>query len=315
MIKPYVSFVIPVLNAENDIGRCLISIQNLAFLADAYEVIIVDNGSTDRTPQIVRDLGFAIEIVPNAHVSALRNRGVAMARGDYIAFVDADVELSPHWLQNALTAFTDNHVVASGCYPGVPQDATWVQRTWDTHQRGRQLENKTEAISWLPSMNLIVRRDDFLAIGGFNEHLETAEDVDLCYRLKHRGAILHNTAMQAIHWGEARDLRTFWRKETWRGKGNLKGVKSHGLRLDELPSLGYPLYMIVVILLAVVGFLADVWRQQFIFMPLSLFFLIAPAFTLALYTALSTKRPLLIPELFILYIIYGFARAYSVLKT
>ena len=307
--------LLPVLNAENDIGRCLLSIRNLKSLEEAYEVLVVDNGSTDRTPQIVRDLGFAMQVVPKVHVSALRNRGVAMARGDYVAFVDADVELSPYWLQHGLAAFADCKVVASGCFPGVPEDATWVQRAWDAHQRGRQLDDNTEAIAWLPSMNLIVRRDDFLAIGGFNEHLETAEDVDLCYRLKHRGTILYNSAMQAIHWGEARDLRTFWRKETWRGKGNLKGVQSHGFRLDELPSLGYPLYMILGVLLAVAAFLIDVWLRQLLLIPLSLFFLILPALILALNTAWATKRLALLHELFILYIIYGFARAYSVLRS
>ena len=197
--KPIISFVIPVLNGQRDIFRCLISIQRLHFPPEAYEVIVMDNGSTDRIRDIVRELGFSCLIVPNVHVSALRNQGVARAQGEFIAFVDADVELTPDWLHHGLEVFKDQRVVASGCFPGVPKKATWVQKTWAVHQRGRQPTHSVYPVSWLPSMNLIVRREDFLAISGFNEQLETTEDVDLCYRLAQCGTILWNPAMEAIH--------------------------------------------------------------------------------------------------------------------
>ena len=89
-------------------------------------------------------------------------------------------------------------------------------------------------------MAFIVRRNEFLTSGGFAEDLETAEDVDLCYRLGQQGTILYNPSMEAVHWGEDPDLATFWSKEVWRGKGSLKGIFAHGMRWDELPSIGYP---------------------------------------------------------------------------
>ena len=240
MAKPLVSFVIPVFNSEQYIARCLRSIRNLCFPEAAYEVLIIDNGSTDRTHHIMRDLGFTFQVIPKVNVSTLRNRGAALAQGDYLAFVDSDVELTPRWLHNGLAPFADSQVVACGCFPGVPQEATWVQQAWDIHQRGRQSVDKPGSVPWLPSMNLLVRCDTFLAVSGFNEHLETAEDVDLCYRLGQYGAILCNRAMEATHWGEARDVCTFWRKEVWRGLGNWQGVLSHGWRWDEFPSLSIP---------------------------------------------------------------------------
>ena len=163
-------------------------------------------------------------------------------------------------------------------------------------------------------MNFVVRREAFWDVGGFNEQLETAEDVDLCYRLGQRGVILCNPAMEAIHWGEARDLATFWRKEVWRGTGNLRGVFSHGFRWDELPSLGYPLYILILAMTFWLGFLVDLGQGQFFYSPLSLGLLCLPALLLAVKTASWARRPAAFPSLFLLYLIYGLARAYSVVR-
>lgn len=313
MVKPLVSFIIPVLNGERDIERCLLSIRNLDFPREQCEVFVMDNGSTDKTHKIVQCLGFDLHVVPKVRVGALRNRGVVFANGNYFAFVDADVELMPWWLKNGLAAFEDPNVLAAGCFPGVPQPATWVQQAWDLHQRGKQSEKGP--VAWLPSMNLIVRRNTFVKIKGFNEELETAEDVDLCYRLGQHGTILNVPAMQAIHWGEARDLRSFWRKEVWRGMGNLRGIFSHGFRWDEFPSVAYPFYIWCCAILAVAGVFIDLWYRQFMLAPLSFISLGLPALLLGMNTAHCAKQSASILKLFLLYLVYGFARAYALVKS
>lgn len=313
-MNPIISFVIPVFNDEKNIGRCLRSIRHLHGPEDQYEVLILDNGSTDPTPQIIRELGFEFKVIPGVHVSALRNQGAAMARGTFLAFVDSDVELSPDWIPNGLAGFEDETVVATGCFPAIPVDATWVQKAWDVHQRGRLGKSEPQVIAWLPSMNLIVRRKVFELIGGFNEQLETAEDVDLCYRLGQFGKILCVPKMEAIHWGEAPDLATFWRKEVWRGIGNLRGVFSHGFRWDELPSLGYPLYVLFFLSLLGGGIVWNLDQGPGPFGSLCLFLLLTPAFILALNTSLVANRPASFPPLFFLYFLYGVSRAYAVCK-
>ncbi len=313
--KPWVTFVIPVFNDEKNIARCLRSLRNLRFPKPEYEVLIVDNGSVDRTHHILREMGYPFRVIDKAHVSVLRNRGAAMARGDYLAFVDSDVELSTQWLENSLEVFKDQTVVAAGCFPGIPKEATWVQRTWDIHQRGHLKASGPVPVAWLPSMNLVVRRDVFQSVGGFNENLETAEDVDLCYRLGQHGTILNNPGMEAIHWGEARDLSTFWRKEVWRGIGNFRGILSHGFRWDELPSLGYPVWVISFLVMLGIGTLVDLWRGQFFFSLLSLVFLLLPPFFLSVNTAWAARCPGSVPPLFVLFLTYGLARAYLVVKT
>jgi glycosyltransferase involved in cell wall biosynthesis len=313
-MSPLVSFVIPVLNGERDIARCLLSIKNLKCPEKTYEIIILDNGSVDRTRQIIHELGFSYHIIEKVNVGSLRNYGAGMSRATYLAFVDSDVELTPDWLRHGLEVFKDEKVVATGCFPRVPKDATWVQRAWDTHQRGRLCKDKSRAIAWLPSMNLLVRRDVFLKVRGFNDRLETAEDVDLCYRLGQHGTILWTVDMDAIHWGEAHDLRTFWRKEVWRGTSNLKGVQVHGFRWDELPSLGYPLYTLCFLLLLGASCVVDIWCLQIKLIRLNLIFLVFPAFALAVNTIYKTRRIQDLPKLFLLYFVYGLARACSVIK-
>lgn len=314
MVKPLVSFVIPVFNSARDIARCLTSIRQQSVPDTTYEVLIMDNGSTDQTPQIMHDLGFAFQVIPQVNVSTLRNRAAALAQGEYLAFVDSDVELTPFWLQHGLASFTEPRVVACGCFPGVPQPATWVQHTWDIHQRCRQFAQQRTPVPWLASMNLMVRREAFVAVSGFNESLETAEDVDLCYRLGRQGLILCNPAMAAIHWGEAPDLRTFWRKEVWRGLSNWYGVLSHGWRWDELPSLGYPLYMLCMGSMVLLSGGVDVWHRQLWLSPYGVAFLCLPACLLACRTAYLAQAPQAVPQLFVLYLEYGLARAYAVLK-
>jgi glycosyltransferase involved in cell wall biosynthesis len=315
VLRPSLSFIIPVYNDQANIGRCVRSITALQKFRQADdEVIILDNGSTDETHQILNQSGFPFEVIEHLHVSALRNRGAWMAKGDLLAFVDSDVELFPEWLENSLDVFEDPLVVAAGCFPEVPTDATWVQRSWDVQQRGCQ-PTTSFSIAWLPSMNLIVRREAFESTGGFNEDLETAEDVDLCYRLANHGTIMCNPTMKAIHWGEAKDLATFWKKEVWRGIGNVRGMYSHGFRLDELPSVGYPLYILLFATLFGVGVGVDLWNGQVLISLPSLALLVLPAIMLAIKAAHRSQRLSSVPALFVLYLTYGFARALAILKS
>jgi len=311
--KPSVSFIIPVFNDAMNIGRCVRSIQGLGCPKEQYEIIVLDNGSTDETPDRLNQLGVSFEVIEHVHVSFLRNRGAQVAQGHFLAFVDSDVELSPDWMIKGVAEFHNPNTVAAGCFPGIPEDATWVQQAWDIHQRGCQ--SLTPApISWLPSMNLMVRRDAFLAVGGFNEQLETAEDVDLCYRLSEKGMIVNNPMMRAVHWGEARTLPIFWKKEVWRGIGNVKGLVSHGFRLDELPSLGYPMYTFVMGLAVLAGGVVDWWNGQVLWGMVALSLLILPGLVLAGNSARKSGQSHYFLSLFVLYVTYGLARAFSLIK-
>lgn len=237
---PVVSIIIPAFNEEKFLPRCLDSIGGLAWPKEQLEVIVVDNGSTDSTCAIAESYGAVLLRDPDKTVSGLRNLGAARAKGRILAFVDADCTVAGDWLTRSKAYFEDEALAAWGAPPVVPESATWVQQAWFVlRQKGVQ---QPEKVAWLESMNLFVRRDLFLAHNGFDESLETCEDVDFSYRISGNGDILSDPAIRVVHLGEAATVGHFIRKELWRGVGNFKGAFRHGISLKELPSLGIPIY-------------------------------------------------------------------------
>jgi len=256
---PQVSIIIPALNAEKYLPACFASLRALDYPKGKVEILLVDNGSVDRTPEIGRDNGATFLDGRGLKVSGLRNLGARNARGEILAFVDADCLVGRDWIKNAIPYFEKKDVAVWGAPPAIPDKATWVQRAW---YLVRKKEKTIQDVEWLESMNLFVRRDQFLAIGGFNEELVTCEDVDFSYRMGEYGRILSDSRISVVHLGEAGTLRDFVKKEVWRGKSNLQGIRSHGLTLKEIPSLCIPVYFGVflpLILLFIFLFLSPGW--------------------------------------------------------
>ena len=246
-----VSIIIPTYNEERYLSACLDSVFNLDYEKEDMEVIVVDNGSTDRTMEIGESYGVKILRDDTMNVSGLRNLGANQSNGYILAFVDADCVVSEEWLKYASIYFDDMDVAAWGAPPTPPKESTWVQQTW---YFVRQKEQQVQEVDWLESMNLFVRKDQFIKIGGFNETLVTCEDVDFSYRIRKYGKIVSDSRIEVIHLGEAGTVREFMKKEVWRGRSNLKGILSHGLSLKELPSMSIPLYFGLFLPICLVGF-------------------------------------------------------------
>src|SRR5207249_91827 len=94
--EPLFSIIIPVRNEEHNIAKCLSALSNSQIAPHVFEIIVVDNGSTDRTREVAA--GFvstsALRVLdwPNAYIAAVRNAGAAVAQGKYFAFLDSDYE-------------------------------------------------------------------------------------------------------------------------------------------------------------------------------------------------------------------------------
>ena len=245
------SVIIPAKNEAKNIGPCIESIQRNVQDQNPYEIILVDNGSEDATVSIARSKGATVYIKPDMSISALRNFGAEVAKGNILAFMDADCTVSDDWLCAASRYSGEENIACYGSPPRIPESHTWVQSTW---YNVRRKDNEVSRVPWLESMNMFVPKDLFIRVGGFNESLLTCEDVDISYRLSKHGDILSDTNIRAVHHGEAKTISDFFKKERWRGQSNMAGIKEHGVRLDELPSILLPLYFgLMPLLLCVFG--------------------------------------------------------------
>ncbi|MDD2898176.1 MAG: glycosyltransferase [Desulfuromonadaceae bacterium] len=231
------SVIIPAKNEEANIGRCIDSIVNVDWDRSQYEIIVVDNGSSDRTVAIAQEKGAQVFVKPELTISGLRNFGAQCASGEILAFIDADCTVIPTWLEKASVYLSRTDVACFGSPPIVPVDATWVPKAWFAVRKKKEDCCETD---WLESMNMFVRREAFTASGGFDESLITCEDYDLTLRLKQHGLLMCDSSIVAVHHGEAATVRHFYRKELWRGKSNFVGMMQHGLTLAEIPSLIAP---------------------------------------------------------------------------
>jgi glycosyltransferase involved in cell wall biosynthesis len=233
------SIIIPAKNEEAHIGRCLDSIANADWDRRQYEVIVVDNGSTDRTAAIARDKGVQIYVKPQLTISGLRNFGALNSTGKILAFLDADCAVDRNWLKAASLYLDETDgISAFGSPVVIPDGATWVQKAW-YNVRGKP--NLVEEVGWLESANLFVKRKAFFSVNGFNESLITCEDYELTQRLKMGGRLISDYRVRATHYREPANIYEFIKKEVWRGKSNYNGLLKRRIDLAEIPSLVMPI--------------------------------------------------------------------------
>lgn len=251
---PVLSFVIPVRNDAARLSRCLASIDAAAG-ASTVEVVVADNGSIDDTPATAGARGATVISVPGRLVGAVRNAGARASTGALIAFVDADHELRHDWIEAAVATMSDPDLAAAGCDYHPPDASTWVPRMYD---RLRRHPEHPEEAAWLPSGNLVIRRSVFAAIGGFDESLESCEDVDLCQRIRHSGGrLLAAPALFSTHHGDPRTLRAVFFSELWRGRDNLRVTLRAPMTLSNLVGLGFTVLYLAGLVALVVGLAAS----------------------------------------------------------
>ena len=303
-----VSIVIPMKNEESNIVQCLRAILDNSFNEKYYEIICVDNGSTDQTVELAKKLVKNVFLLPDKTISCLRNYGAQKAQGEYLAFVDVDCVVDKYWLMAASIYFNSQEVVCFGSTPEIPYNSSWVQKAWYINKGKRR---EVQQVEWLESMNLFVKKDVFCSFGGFNENLETCEDVDLCYRIGEKYKIISDKRIKSIHSGEAKTLLEFFKKEMWRGRSNIVGLKEHGLKLKELPSIVLPLYYLSIPVI----FFVMLFFINFSIAALScVILLISPPLLVSICLSFKISKYNYILKTTVVYFVYFLARAFAILR-
>ena len=195
------SFVVPAHDEEALIGDTLRSLRDAADAAgQPFEIIVVDDASTDRTATIAAAAGAQVIQVNLRQIAAVRNAGARVASGETLVFVDADTRVSEDAVRGVLDA-RQAGVIGGGATvrfdEPMPRWARWLTPVLTTTMR---------RLRWAAGCFVFVSRDAFDAVGGFDESLFASEEIALSRALKRHGRfVILNAAVQS----SGRKARTY----------------------------------------------------------------------------------------------------------
>jgi glycosyltransferase involved in cell wall biosynthesis len=180
-----ISFIVPAHNEELWIGKCLGSIRtSMEGLAEPYEVIVVDDASTDATPRIAGQMGARILRVEHRKISAVRNAGARSAGGEVFFFVDADTQVNERAVRAALAAVRSG-AAGGGCvFDFDGPEPLWARIILFFAVLAARL------IRWVGGCFLFCTREAYNATGGFSESLYAGEDLAFVQALKKVGTFV-----------------------------------------------------------------------------------------------------------------------------
>ena len=186
-----ISVIVPAKDAAKTLGECLQALLHQeGFLFDRdYEVIVVDDGSTDETAKIAQEVNVKVIRQSNQGPAAARNAGARIARGTVLLFTDADCAPSPTWLQELTRPFHNPEVVGVKGVYGSRQTglvARFVQQEYE-YKYARMRNQAT--IDFIDTNNAAYRKEVFLQNGGFDEtfRVPSVEDQEFSFRLARKG--------------------------------------------------------------------------------------------------------------------------------
>jgi GT2 family glycosyltransferase len=185
---PKVSVVVCAYNAESTMAPCLDSLRDLRY--PAYEIVVVDDGSTDRTGNIADGYeGIHVIHQENKGLSDARNVGIAASTGEIIAFTDSDCVADPDWLYYLVGTFlSSGHAAAGGPNLPPPEDSLVASCVAASPGGPLHVLLNGEEAEHIPGCNMAFRREALEEIGGFDPRYRAAgDDVDVCWRLQERG--------------------------------------------------------------------------------------------------------------------------------
>ena len=237
---PFVSIIIPVRNRPEDITACLHSLNRVEYPPNKMEIIVVDDASDDHTPDAVSQFDVSlITLEEHQQASFCRNLGAQKAEGEILAFIDSDCLADPLWLRELVPAFKDASLGAVG---GLV-DSYFEEKGLDHYEKVKsslkmgdlyRRSGEGDRFFYVPSCNLLARREPFLKVGGFQKEMYVGEDVDFCWRLQDDGYQVEYRPVGRVYHKHRNRLRPFCfrRFEYGTSEPTLQGT--HGKRVKQL---------------------------------------------------------------------------------
>jgi glycosyltransferase involved in cell wall biosynthesis len=225
-----VSVIIPVWNGADTLPYLLRALVDQRWPAGS-EVLVADNGSTDGTAERAREFADrlpALQIVSADEIRGsgfARNRGISVARGDYLLFLDADDIVAPDYVENMAAALDQHEFVAArlDCESLNPPWATSARRP---HQTTR-LSTEWGSLPFGTGGSLGVRREVAFRAGGFDANLVKGQDVDFCWRVQELGFPLHFVLQAAVQYRYRLTFGDIFRQARGFGEAGPKLYRKH----------------------------------------------------------------------------------------
>jgi glycosyltransferase involved in cell wall biosynthesis len=236
---PLYSIIVPTYRRREPLARCLRAVAALQFPRDQFEVLVVDDGSPSPPADIVASVGQSVRArlvaVRHGGPAKARNAGATLARGRYLVFTDDDCEPEPDWLRaiDEWTSRMPGPVAIGGHTVNVLADNLYATASQGIIDYLYEYYGERPAPRrFFTSNNLVVPRDDFIEVGGFDETfaLAAGEDRDLCERWLDAGKQMHYAADVVVRHAHTLGLAKFNRQHFNYGRGAFDLQRSRAQR-------------------------------------------------------------------------------------
>src|SRR6266404_5408579 len=216
---PFVSVIVCSYNGGPTLASCLDSLGKLNY--PEYEVILVDDGSTDDTSYIAAQFPW-VRYIPqsNQGLSHARNTGAAAAKGEVFAYTDSDCMVDPDWLYYLIGTLVSGDYAGVGGPNVTPPAKNWIQACVAAAPGGPSHVLLTDVVAeHIPGCNMAFYRWAFEGVGGFDtEYRKAGDDVDFCWRIQQAGWVVAFSPT-AIVWHYRRfTLRAFLKQQDGYGE-------------------------------------------------------------------------------------------------
>jgi glycosyltransferase involved in cell wall biosynthesis len=231
---PKISVVVCAYNEERTIGECLASLARCEY--PDLEVLVCDDGSTDRTLEIARQFPFRILNLSHGGLSRARNAGLGAATGEIVAYLDADAACHEEWPFHLALSLEDEGVVATGG-PNLPSpDAGFVERAVALSPGGpTEVLTADDRAEHVPGCNMAYRTSALDGIAGFDAMYTSAgDDVDVCWKLLERGQEIAFAPAAQVHHHRRNTVRGYLRQQRGYGRAERMLIGAHPHRFNRL---------------------------------------------------------------------------------
>ena len=225
-MQPSLSIIIPVYNDPSGLEETLNCLVKQNFPKEQYEVIVVDNGSKDNTSEIGKKYAhlfpdtivFVIENSVKGSYAA-RNRGIKVARGELLIFIDANITFDRDYIEKVNNKLKNSDIDYLGCNVKMKMDKYTISSLYD-YINGFKIKEEIENASYTPTCNLVVRKEVILRAGNFDARLEGGGDFEFGKRVASAGFTLDYAEDIVLYHPTRSDYKSLIEKAMRIGRGN-----------------------------------------------------------------------------------------------